>query len=676
MISKLANTLVDGHVNPFVNGLSDHGNLVLVAYTVFIIVLFFIFWGHLYIKTKNIRNDIGEANRPFDYQENHLLNFYKKYEDIDKSLNEITSFSHTWNEFKEHMIFPSNSEGVGDPESLKIRNSIPPENFFHEEVFVNEKIDRRFLDSIPGILTGLGILGTFLGLTIGISSATHTLRIIEGQDTTQLMAMLIKLLKGASLAFVTSILGISLSIIFSWLEKSKITGIRKELDKFLDNLERSLEFITSEQINREIKDAIIEQSKKFDSFSNELALAIGNTLSNSFEGPIKDGFNKIISGLSSIKNVQQNLSEDLMKGLIDKFSGNLSSQAQENQNKARESFENLQSAFTNQAHEMIRSQDKMAEISRELISEITKSNKENQDKVNSQLSSTIEKLNNTMGNIVQSFKSNLVESSHTMSEKIRNSFESVANNINKQQEESGRQFLSSTKEASEAMKGVTNEIVQSQSKIAEVPDKLLKEIDEIGRRNQDIIENQLSSTMKNFDSLVKESFNTIANGINDREVKSNDSLNSSIQKVSELMSNLNNSISSFNKLIDSNNSILEKNKSIVLDQKNIAQSLLGSTDKIVSSGKSIEEAGVRIGEASVSFGETSKRIEESNRAIENAWRDYQERFQGVDKSMNEIFEVFQGRVGKIVEQYRSSINILGDQIQELGEMIDENKGSS
>ncbi len=68
----------------------------------------------------------------------------------------------------------------------------------------------QVLAQIPGTLTGLGILGTFLGLLLGLqklgfSSATSTVESIQ------------TLLGGVRLAFYTSIAGIILSILFNLL---------------------------------------------------------------------------------------------------------------------------------------------------------------------------------------------------------------------------------------------------------------------------------------------------------------------------------------------------------------------------------------------------------------------------------------------------------------------------
>ena len=65
------------------------------------------------------------------------------------------------------------------------------------------------VESMPGILTGIGILLTFLGLTVGVFGLDPT-------DAEQLTDSVKKLLGGMSLAFLTSIAGIGAALWWTW----------------------------------------------------------------------------------------------------------------------------------------------------------------------------------------------------------------------------------------------------------------------------------------------------------------------------------------------------------------------------------------------------------------------------------------------------------------------------
>lgn len=90
-----------------------------------------------------------------------------------------------------------------------------------------------FWQSYGGIFTGLGILGTFVGLTIGLSGLD-----ISGNDIETLQSGIVKLLSGVESAFVTSLVGILCAIVYNaahhWLMKnfqSEVKSLTEKLDE-------------------------------------------------------------------------------------------------------------------------------------------------------------------------------------------------------------------------------------------------------------------------------------------------------------------------------------------------------------------------------------------------------------------------------------------------------------
>lgn len=385
-------------------------------------------------KINPVANDLAKANEVLDCQEeNHEQYFYEKYEEISAQLEKIPTMSHHWLEFKEHLILPTDDEATKlKAEELKIKNSLPPSYFFSEEKFIERPIDLRYVDAVPGKLVAMGVLFTFVGLSIGIASATHTLGGLEGAlDTPELNKTLMLLLKGASLAFISSVAGILLSLVFSWVEKRKIKNVKKSLNSFVDNLEKCLSLITSEQIHLEIRDATNEQNKKLDGFSNELAISLGNAISK----PLDENFNKMADNIAELKNIQQDFSDKLMNTLVDKMSGNISSQAQQNQQQAAETFAGVQQALAQQAEAMSNSQKEMLSSSQQLLKDINNNNKSNQEQMQHQLNNMLDKLGSETINTAAEMQKNIASSSRQMGQELQDAFGNVIANMNKQQQE-------------------------------------------------------------------------------------------------------------------------------------------------------------------------------------------------------------------------------------------------
>lgn len=106
---------------------------------------------------------------------------------------------------------------------------------------------------IPGILTGLGILGTFLGLITGISS-------IGFSSVEAALESITLLLQGIKTAFYTSISGVILSIIFNILNRMLWNLMLREHGLFVDTFHKlvipSVEEQTRKKQNRDIKNIL------------------------------------------------------------------------------------------------------------------------------------------------------------------------------------------------------------------------------------------------------------------------------------------------------------------------------------------------------------------------------------------------------------------------------------
>lgn len=100
------------------------------------------------------------------------------------------------------------------------------------EEYINEDLlDRAgmsfFNSGIPGTLTGMGILGTFLGLSMGLGA-------FSGDDIFTVSDNVGALLSGMKVAFHTSVYGIFFSLVFSIIYRSLMSDAYHTLDEFLN----------------------------------------------------------------------------------------------------------------------------------------------------------------------------------------------------------------------------------------------------------------------------------------------------------------------------------------------------------------------------------------------------------------------------------------------------------
>ena len=101
--------------------------------------------------------------------------------------------------------------------------------YINEDTIIYATGGTRLAELTPGILVSLGILGTFLGLVMGLSGLT-----LSASDTSTLLAGMEKLIAGMSTAFLTSIAGVVASIAFNLLNNHYVGKCDKAIDRFCD----------------------------------------------------------------------------------------------------------------------------------------------------------------------------------------------------------------------------------------------------------------------------------------------------------------------------------------------------------------------------------------------------------------------------------------------------------
>lgn len=100
----------------------------------------------------------------------------------------------------------------------------PIEDYLNEEL-LDQAGAVYYNSAIAGTMTGLGILGTFLGLSIGLSSFT-------GNDIFTISDNVAPLLDGMKVAFHTSVYGIFFSLIFTFVYRSLMADAYEKLAYF------------------------------------------------------------------------------------------------------------------------------------------------------------------------------------------------------------------------------------------------------------------------------------------------------------------------------------------------------------------------------------------------------------------------------------------------------------
>lgn len=176
---------------------------------------------------------------------------------------------HLWSEYAETLHPQREDDGV-QMRVARWRATALADSFFTEQALVDTPLKADFYKHLPGILTGLGIIGTFSGLIMGLINFDVSLNPLEAQK--QLRA----LVNSVGHAFFVSASAIGLAMLFTWIEKSLVTSCYRqveELRQIIDSLfdagagEEYLErLVVASETNatqaRHIKDALVADLKE------------------------------------------------------------------------------------------------------------------------------------------------------------------------------------------------------------------------------------------------------------------------------------------------------------------------------------------------------------------------------------------------------------------------------
>lgn len=263
-----------------------------------------------------------------------------------------SQLEHSWSEFTETLHPQTKTNELGQDEVVRWRATALAETFFSDRVIVETPLNAEFYKHLPGILTGIGIIGTFLGLIFGL------IHFEVSSDPGAVRHSLETLIQNVGHAFIVSGSAIFLAMLFTWVEKSLITARFKQVEKlcvlldsmfdagageeYLARLVESSE--TSATQSMQIKDALVadlkdilaemtrQQVEAMTLNNQQLSTTMAQTLTDSLKEPMSristavervggnqgEAVNRLLTDvLSSFTAQMQDMFGDQLRGMND-----------------------------------------------------------------------------------------------------------------------------------------------------------------------------------------------------------------------------------------------------------------------------------------------------------------------------------------------------------------------
>jgi methyl-accepting chemotaxis protein len=544
----------------------------MTAWWVIVIVAIFLYYVFMLLNiTRRLRGKLESLSKNFA-------------EDLIKN-DEL--FTQVWKDYQESFI-----EFNGGKKTDELSY-----DYFNEKNLLSSNTNLRLINSIPATLVGIGILGTFVGLTYGISN-------FQTGSTEEIKSSIQDLLSGMGTAFVSSIYGMLLSLVFTFFEKVQLNSLHNSIHSLCYNLDKKFKiskedeltielnrqerllneyFIFQDESGNDIKPGNVfrdifnenrKQSVALQSFSTDLA----NLIEAGFEKILSDPDKKELQSLL----IQLKGSTDLMKIAIETEIQKLGDKLQD---PATDMIEKMLNDLKSSLGDMVRDFNNSVSGSAKVEIE------------------NLTKLLGQAGGSLNDFPNKMEE----MTDKLNENFKGLQDIV----KEISKQTLEQSEDSTRKMKEQVEQTTQLLgSKIGDL---------QIG---QEVLMTKQTENLQVSESLLN-------------------SFNSSIERLNELSNQVNETVSSFSKVQGELNSASGQLKSI--------------TENVLSSSNTFKEAQLKFVNHSNEFltnnASTIGEIQKSLKQAKELSTEYSLKFEIIEKGLQGIFQ----QINAGLEDYRDTV---------------------
>lgn len=222
-----------------------------------------------------------------------------RYEDVQNIVRKNAMLKAAWNDFDRSVVKQMKDDNRHDVFSV-----VDAGDIFSFST-VTKTMNISYWQNFGGVFTGVGILGTFAGLVIGLSGVELT-----SSDVAVLKEGIGNLLGGISVAFLTSLFGIGIALVYGWGYQYFLEKLQTAVTRFATRIEELYPRRSAEWWLAESHRQSEEQTKTLKNLSQDMAEQLAPLL----EEQMNSGFSELCATLDQqMKPLFEKLYEELGK---------------------------------------------------------------------------------------------------------------------------------------------------------------------------------------------------------------------------------------------------------------------------------------------------------------------------------------------------------------------------
>jgi hypothetical protein len=182
-----------------------------------------------------------------------------------------SKLAHLWREYAD-TLHQQYSLRDGQQQLMAVRSTLPAESFFNSPQVIDSRLRTEFFKHLPGIFTGLGIIGTFSGLIEGLGQFQVS------ENATAVRDSLEALMHAVGEAFLISAAAITAAMTVTFVEKLLLASLYRCVEDIAHRIDGNFDAGAGEEYLSRLVDASEASASQTRTLKDALVKELGDVL--------------------------------------------------------------------------------------------------------------------------------------------------------------------------------------------------------------------------------------------------------------------------------------------------------------------------------------------------------------------------------------------------------------